>query len=196
MQRQQYWDWADDVRRSEDREESVEHMERVANADGAERLYQQYAPAIFAYLRLHTSSREDAEDVLVEVFLAALENRYFPLLPQSAQRAWLWRVARNKTIDGFRKRRSQTYHVPLDDLAEALYLDEHFTPEQTMLRQEEYAQLRIAISKLPEAQQQVLWLRFVSGLRCTDIARVLGRREGTVRSLLSRALNLLRNVYE
>ena len=190
MQRQQYWDWADDV------SDGHGSKERVEEADSADRLYQEYAPSIFAYLRMHTSSREDAEDVLVEVFLAALENRYFPLLPQSAQRAWLWRVARNKTIDGFRKRRSQTYHVPLDDLAEALYLDEHFTPEQTMLRQEEYAQLRIAISKLPEAQQQVLWLRFVSGLRCTDIARVLGRREGTVRSLLSRALNLLRNVYE
>lgn len=194
MQRQQYWDWVDDVRNGSDG--SDESKEHVANEDGATWLYQQYAPSIFAYLRIHTASREDAEDLLVEVFLAALENRYFQLLPEPAQRAWLWRVARNKTIDGFRKRRSQKHHIPLDDLAEALYLDEHFSPEQTTLRQEEYAQLRIAISKLPEAQQQVLWLRFVSGLRCTEIAKVLGRREGTVRSLLSRALNLLRNVYE
>lgn len=35
-------------------------------------LYQCYAPEIFAYLRLHTPTREDAEDLLVDVFLAAL----------------------------------------------------------------------------------------------------------------------------
>lgn len=194
MQRQQYWDWVDDVS-----DRSKEYGEHMTNGDDATRLYQQYAPAIFAYLRMHTTSREDAEDVLVDVFLAALESRYFLLLPEPAQRAWLWRVARNKTIDTFRKRyaqHGQSYHIPLDDLAEALYLDEHFAPEQAVLREEEYAQLRLAISKLPEAQQQVLWLRFVSGLRCTNIAKVLGRREGTVRSLLSRALNLLRNIYE
>ncbi len=107
MQRQQYWDWADDVSKgSGEREGSEEH---IANVDGAERLYQQYAPTIFAYLRMHTSSREDAEDMLVEVFLAALESRYFPLLPEPAQWAWLWHVARNKTIDSFRKRRSQIH---------------------------------------------------------------------------------------
>jgi DNA-directed RNA polymerase specialized sigma24 family protein len=45
-------------------------------------------------------------------------------------------------------------------------------------------------------QQQVVKLRFFGGLRCAEIAAVLGKREGTVRVLLSRALNLLRALHE
>ena len=51
-------------------------------------LYQKCALAIFAYLVRHTSSEEDAEDILVEVFLAALENKQFLLLPEKVQLAW------------------------------------------------------------------------------------------------------------
>jgi RNA polymerase sigma-70 factor (ECF subfamily) len=178
MQQQEYWSKVYGVSRQED---------IVAT------LYQIHAPPLFAYLRLHTSSREDAEDLLVDVFLAVLENKYFFLLAEPAQRAWLWRVTRNKVVDVFRKQHIQRGLLPLDTLAEALQLDERHTPEQAMLRAEEFATLREAIQRLPEVQQQVLWLRFVSGLRCVEIAKVLGRRAGTVRSLLSRALNLLRH---
>jgi len=50
---------------------------RTRNGRLAAELYQRYAPGLFAYLRQQTHSREDAEDVLVDIFLAALE--YEPL---------------------------------------------------------------------------------------------------------------------
>lgn len=65
-------------------------------------LYQRYSEVIFAYLRRHTASREDAEDVLVEVFVAALEYEHFSFITEKEQLAWLWRVARNKAIDAYR----------------------------------------------------------------------------------------------
>lgn len=156
-------------------------------------LYQRYAPEIFAFLRLHTPAREDAEDLLVDVFLAALEQAGFQAVPVEKQRAWLWRVARYKTIDLYRgsKRRVITR---LEEMEHALYFDEELEPEQYAMRAERYAQVSRHIQQLPAPQRQVIYLHFVHGLRSKSIAQLMQKRDGTVRMLLSRALNTLRAV--
>ncbi len=65
------------------------------HTSAAAALYARYARAIFAYLRLHTPSREDAEDLTLEVFLATLEYNPLSGLSDDEQLAWLPRVARN-----------------------------------------------------------------------------------------------------
>lgn len=157
--------------------------------------YQKHAPPIFAYLRMHTTSREDADDLLVDIFLKTLEYSPFHELPEEEQRAWLWRVTRNRVIDYYRhsKRRQIS---SLDKVAEVTFQDEKSDPEQSILRQEEYVQLRANINNLSVMQQQILQLHFVYALRSTEIALVLGKREGAVRALLGRALNTLRRLYE
>ena len=158
-------------------------------------LYTRYAPALFAYLRQHTTFREDAEDVLVEVFLAALENEKFATMGEKEQQAWLWRVARNKAVDHFR-RAVRRQSVTLDNVADSLYDDDEQAPEQVTLRSEEYTHLQTHLHSLTTLQQEVLRLRFTNDLRCAEIAAHLGKREGTIRVLLSRALNLLRGIYQ
>ena len=69
------------------------------------RLYELHATAIFAYLRQQTTSREDAEDILVEVFVAAVESGAFDRLGEKEQVVWLWRVAHNKAVDAYRRSR-------------------------------------------------------------------------------------------
>lgn len=158
-------------------------------------LYQQYAPAVFAYVRQHTPTREDAEDILVEVFLAALEKDTFVSLSEKEQLAWLWRVTRNKVVDFYRRSiRHQT--VALERIVESVYEDEIMEPEQMILREEEYARIQTLLQSLPEAQQEILCMRFTQDLRCAEIANRLGKREGTVRVMLSRALNMLRSIYD
>jgi RNA polymerase sigma factor (sigma-70 family) len=154
-------------------------------------LYQQYASEIFTYLRLHTPTREDAEDLLVDVFLAALEQNHLRAIPSEKQRAWLWRVARYKTIDLYRgtKHRSSTR---LEQLTNALYFDEELEPEQYAIRAERYMMIANHIQQLPMSQRQVIYLHFVHGLRSKSIAQLIHKREGTVRMHLSRALNALR----
>src|SRR5258708_23402154 len=66
-------------------------------------LYQQHAPAIYAYVRLRVSSQEDAEDILLDIFAAALENPTFTLWPEGEQLAWLRTVTRNKIVDWYRR---------------------------------------------------------------------------------------------
>src|SRR5258708_33853660 len=80
-------------------------------------LYQEYAPLLFAYLRRQTASLEDAEDLLVEVFLAALERGQLLSVPKGERRRWLFGVAQHKLVDAYR-RSARHPVVPLGVLAE------------------------------------------------------------------------------
>ncbi|GCE47468.1 RNA polymerase sigma-70 factor (ECF subfamily) [Thermosporothrix hazakensis] len=158
-------------------------------------LYQKYSVNLFAYLRLHLASREDAEDMLVEIFLAALENEKLKDLGEDYQRRWLWRVAHNKVADYYRSREKRQA-VALETVTDSMYEDEELAPERLAERGEDYARLYALIRQLPDIQRRVLELRFVQGMRCREIAELVGKREGNVRMLISRALNLLRALYQ
>ena len=158
-------------------------------------LYRQFAPAILAYLVRHMSYREDAEDILVEVFLAALENEPFLMLPEKAQLVWLWRVTRHKMIDAYR-RSSRRQSVTLEQIANSACDDDLSDPERLALQQEQYRDLQIHLKSLSELQQEVLRLRFGQGMRCSEIAARMGKREGAIKAMLSRTLNLLKTIYK
>lgn len=155
-------------------------------------LYRSYAPALFEYIRHHTAASNDAEDILTEVFISALRHD-LSKMSSDQQRAWLWTVARNKVNDYYRQihRRPQ---ISLEALGETL--EDGATPELLTLQQEEVAFLHKYLQGLSAVQQEVLRFRFIGGLRCTEIAILLNKREGTIRSILSRALNELRKHYE
>lgn len=157
-------------------------------------LFHRHAPALFAYLRQHTVSREDAEDLLHEIFAAVMERPNCGLLSDREQTQWLWRVTRNKIVDTYRhKTRRPT--LALEQVTDQVYAGEEHSPEYTLLRREEYTRLCAALEQLPALQREALHLRFVNELSCADIARVLGKREGTVRSMLSRAIKRLHSIY-
>lgn len=158
-------------------------------------VYQRYSPALFAYLYRHASSLEDSEDLLLEVFQAALERPGFELLGAKGQEAWLWCVARNKVTDHHRKR-VRRQGIPLELVPEDMYEPDRETPETALLRQEKYEQLYANIRRLPAVQQEIVRMRFAMGLRSTEIATILHKSEGAVRVALARALKLLRKIYE
>ena len=157
-------------------------------------LYQRYWLMILTDVLQHVPSREDAEDVLLEVFLAALESETLASLGEKQQVAWLRRVAHNKCVDYYR-RGSRRPAVPLETATTTLYEDDQRGPEQVAVRHEEQVLLRTSFSALPTIQQEILLLRFADGLRCTEIASRMNKSEGAVRTLLSRSLNVLRGLY-
>ena len=171
-------------------------MEPASPASGldnapAAALYQQHGPLIFAWLLKQAHSWEDAEDLLLEVFLAAFEQNRLLAVPEEKRLAWLLSVAQHKVVDYYRLS-SRRQQVPLEAVAGALQADEALLPEVVALRHERHADLRAALLALPQTQREVVQLRFGEGLRCTEIAAVLGKREGAVRILLWRALAFLR----
>src|SRR5258708_7753600 len=115
-------------------------------------LYQRFAPLLFSYIYRHTSSREDAEDLLLETFLAALERPHFAALSEREQESWLWTVTRNKMVDHYR-RVARRPGIQLDLVLDDLFERDEYAPEHVTLRHEEYARLRTYIKRLPELQQ-------------------------------------------
>lgn len=158
-------------------------------------LFDRYGEIIFAYIRVHTSSREDAEDLTLEVFTAAIEqNNLSALSDDTTQLAWLKRVARNKLIDHYRRLQRRPA-VSLDSFVETM-LDEAATPEEVALQREQHNELRTYVHDLPPFQQLLLRLRYGNGLRCSEIAVMVNKRENTVRQLLSRTIRSLRSRYQ
>jgi RNA polymerase sigma factor (sigma-70 family) len=158
-------------------------------------LYERYASNILLYAYQHTSSYQDAEDIVVTVFLAALEDKRFLTMNKSEQLSWLRRVAHNKLVDSHRYAKSHS-QLSLEPLENSLYAEEEYAPEQVLLREEEYQQLKKLLTHLPPLQQRVIHLRFMDGLRSGEIAKRLGKSESAIRAHLSRSLNLLRTLYQ
>jgi RNA polymerase sigma-70 factor (ECF subfamily) len=157
-------------------------------------IYQQSAPKILDYIYKHVSSLPDAEDILIDVFVAALESAAFAALTEQEQQAWLWRVARNKVIDTYR-RAERFPHSFLRSVDDQTIADLNADPEQLSLQLEQDGNLAQLIKRLSPLQQQVLYLRFGENLPCAQIAVRVGKREGSIRSMLSRAFDLLRRHY-
>ncbi|HET9999845.1 MAG TPA: RNA polymerase sigma factor [Ktedonobacteraceae bacterium] len=166
-----------------------------ASDSPSERLYALHAPAIFAYVRLYVASREVAEDLVIDVFLSALEHAYLLARSAETQRAWLRKTAYYKIIDYYRLQNRRP-SVSLEYVANTLYENEALSPEQSALQRESYEQVVTIVKSLSTFQQQVIRLRVVYGLRCHEIAAVLDKKESTVRTALARALNAIRTLYE
>lgn len=156
-------------------------------------LYDRYASTIFAYLYQQVSSRQDAEDLLLEVFMAALTSDTLTNLTGEQQLAWLRRVARNKAIDRYRHTTALAM-LPLEQILETE--DDQPTPEQRTIQQEKYEHLYRSLEQLSPLQQQLIRLRYGNGLRLVEIAELLNKPGGTVRKLLARTLRQLRTTIE
>lgn len=166
-----------------------------ADTSETTKLYQQHAGKLFDYFYQHLFNLPDAEDLLLEVFLKVWEHEQaLGNMLEQEQRAWLWTVARNKLIDHYRHN-GRRRNIPLEHIAELLDNDERM-PESLALQSEEHATIRSYLMRLSPLQQEVLQLRFTAGLHCAEIVVVLNKREGAIRTMLSRALNILRHCYE
>lgn len=167
-------------------------VERLDHSRRPTELYEIHGRAIFSYLRVQGLSSEDAEDLLIEIFLAAIERDNLSTFSHGEQLAWLRRVAHNKLLNTYRHARRHP-QVPLDSIGE-LHLE--VGPEQLTLLREERSQLRAHIQGLPVLQQQILQLRYGDGLSHAAIAILLNMREAAVRKLLSRTILSLRRTYQ
>lgn len=159
-----------------------------------ETLFYHYAPSIFTFLRQQGFSREDAEDLLLEVFTAALEQKHLSNLSPSQQSALLWTIVRNKRVSAYR-RKIRRPSVPMELVSGDLFADTQEEPEYEVVRLEEYVSLHSAIQILSPLQQKILQLRFVNELRSPQIALLVGKSETAVRTIISRTLNQLRKLY-
>lgn len=153
--------------------------------------YEWYYPRVLAYMRFRIGKPDVVEDLTSLVFERALTHLDDLRTPEAIG-AWLFRIARNCAADYFRQFRGHMPEVSLDALDAA----DHpwgCTPEETALAGEERAALLTQLEQLSEREREVIGLKFVAHLSNREIARVLHMPEGTVSSLLHRALVRLRD---
>jgi RNA polymerase sigma-70 factor (ECF subfamily) len=152
-------------------------------------LYTRHGANILNYLTSLLHDRQQAEEVLQDVMLAAW-NHAGTFRGESKVRTWLLTIARHRAINA--QRRTTPELTPLDD--------ETFTNETTPLekaeRKSQQQALQYAIQQLPPFHQEILVLIFYHQLSGPEVADVLGITVGTVKSRLHRAKEMLRRVLQ
>ena len=149
-------------------------------------IYDQFHRGVYKYVYYRIGDQSLAEDLTMEVFTKAMEriDRFdFRGVPFAA---WLYRIASNLVIDHFRRLPKQA-SVPLEDmLVSTVEL-----PAESLYEKFSHQALRRALADLTDDQQQVVILKFVDGLSNMEVAQILGKTEGAVKSLQHRALSTL-----
>jgi RNA polymerase sigma-70 factor (ECF subfamily) len=165
---------------------------RQGDREALEELYLIHFDRIYSYLHMSVGNRHDAEDLTTQTFLRMLESiqRFkFGTAPFSA---WLFRIAHNLAMDHFRanKRWQPEENVPEPRDSEAP------SAEVGALQRIGEQSLLEMIEGLSHEQQQVLTLKFVFNFANGEVATILGKTEGAVKSLQHRALVSLQKQME
>lgn len=138
-------------------------------------LYGHYFPRVYRYVCARLASNEDAEDVTEEIFLKIIDNLgayQFRGLPFGA---WVFRIARNEVVSHVRRQKVRGGTVELSEtLADTA--PDHTIEVETKLT---IAMVRELARKLPEAQRQVIAMRFSAGLSVAETAQALKKTETT-----------------
>lgn len=151
-------------------------------------LYEKHHLTIFRYLYYRTGDTHTAEDLTSEVFIRMIRSisSYQPLgVPFTA---WLFQIARNITIDHFRKN-SGAVSVTLNESVPA-----QGDMASVIDRRLDNQHLVAALKKLNEDQRDVIVLRFLAGMPIAEVSETLGKSENAVKGLQRRALMSLRQV--
>jgi RNA polymerase sigma-70 factor (ECF subfamily) len=161
-------------------------VERGQQGDRAalEELYLIHFDRIYSYLHMSVGNKHDAEDLTTQTFLKMLESIKRFRWQSAPFSAWLFRIAHNLAMDHFRARRRWQ---PEEDVPEPPGSEEpsaEFEAMQSIGRQS----MMELIDKLSPEQQQVLTLKFVFNFANADVATILEKTEGAIKSLQHRAL--------
>lgn len=169
------------------------------NPEKFEILFNKHYQLIFNYTFKRTADFDNSRDIVSEVFLKAFLNiRKFKWKGISIVH-WLYRIATNEINHYYRSKKykpwllNRTYDgVPFK--YDTSYLsEEKASAELEMEKHQQFIKVQVKLKKLPLKYQEVITMKYFEQLKIKEIASVLNKKEGTVKSLLSRGLRKLRN---
>ena len=181
-------------------DEETELVQSAKNDPAAfGRLYEGHYQSILNYLYRRTLSATVAEELTSNTFFKALRGLpQFHPRPLIRFRSWLYRIATNEARMYWRSRKGRRETRLLsceNELSRITFIwPETESPEVVREKQKQYAMVHQALGRLPEPYQAALTLRYFEGLGHEEIAEILGKRLGTVKSLVHRGLAKLTKV--
>ncbi len=146
-----------------------------------EALCSRYQSRLLSFCRHMLGSREDAEDVLQEVFAAAF-NAVLADEREINVRPWLYRIARNRSLNHLRRASA----VGVDSM-DVHFADHGMSTGDRAIRRESFRELLSDVHDLPETQRTALLLREIDALSYEQIAHAMETTVPSVKSLLVRA---------
>ncbi|MBB4036963.1 RNA polymerase sigma factor (sigma-70 family) [Dysgonomonas hofstadii] len=174
------------------------------NLDNLDDLVKEYQPQLKSFIRRRVSNKEDAEDILQDVFYQLIKAADNAANPIEQVAAWLYRVARNTIINKARKRTEEEFPVSgyddegniLKDFSEILFNGDSPTPETEYLRSLVWQELESALAELPAEQKEIFELTEIEGLPVKEISEATGISVNTLLSRKHYAAKFLRKRLE
>ncbi|MGI8907030.1 MAG: RNA polymerase sigma factor [Candidatus Sumerlaeaceae bacterium] len=157
-------------------------------------IYHAYYNRILNYHYRRAGNHDIALDLTSRTFLAAFEALRQRKVRNLQLRPWLYRLATNAHLDHCRREQRWTVRIPIV----GRYFDSRPArlPDAALMKQSESDAIRAAMFRLDERYRSPLVLRYYEELSYADIGKVLGMREVSARSRVSRALKMLQSLLE
>lgn len=182
-------------------------MSKQGDTENVGKLIKDNQPRLRSFIERRVPNKEDAEDILQDVFYQLLKTFENTTNPIGQVTAWLYHVARNMIINKSKKKHEEELPVAyeeeeeeegdfLENLSETLFNSDHQTPETEYLRSLFWQELEATLKELPTEQRKAFELTELEGLSVKEAAQ---QEKVPVNTLLSRkhyAITLLRTRLE
>ena len=159
------------------------------NTQALAEIYDTYSPGIYRYGMRLLGDMSLAEDCVAETFARFLKSLQERRGPRDNLQAYLYRIAHNWIVDHYRKNGNT---VELSDA----FQSEADVPEEEAAKRIRQKKVRKAIRHLTPDQQQVITLKYLEEWSNEEVARVLNKPVGAVKSIQHRALKSLYRLLE
>ena len=159
-------------------------------------LYDAHVGKIYRYIYFRVGSQEQAQDLTSEVFLKCWQyiggQQTVSRKQLDNPRAFFYQVARNLITDFYRQK--DRAPISLEEIADRIIADKGNGPSEMASVSLDMESVKKALLRLNDDYREIIIWRYLDELEIKEIAEILDKREGTVRTLLSRALDSLKGV--
>lgn len=175
-------------------DDEIELMKRIQarDDDALEELYDLYKCLLLGVILSIVKKREEAEDILQEIFVKIWEKADSFDQERGNVYSWIVRLARNKAIDHIRskqKKQSASTPKPFFSLE-----DDTYDPMETTMFSDRTELVKKALDEIPEKQHEVIKIAYYRGLTQSQIAGHLGIPLGTVKTRTRQGMMELKRI--
>lgn len=164
------------------------------NPQAVEKFYRLYSPKINKYLNYKLPNKEEAEEILNDIFMEAIDTLSF-LKEEEKVLPWLYKIAHNKMVDFYRKKKIKVLlmsQVHFLEIVAKEILEPEFQFEKNRMKDN----IENTFYQLSERHQKVLKLAYEDDMPVKDIALTLNMSFKATESLLYRARLQFKETYE